>query len=147
MPINYPYLPAGKTLEYVPATNPFMLAASEILKTRSCIKQPTGAVVVKNSQIIGRGSNAGILVTSCPRIEQGYQTGQGWHLCQEICRQEGHAEIMAIKDALTHGHNPQGADLYLEGHWWCCQNCWDFMLQNGIQHVYLRSDSYQLYKR
>ncbi|MFA5828628.1 MAG: deaminase [Candidatus Shapirobacteria bacterium] len=147
MAISYPYLPPGRLIEYVPANHPFMLAATAQKNSKSCVKQPTGAIVVKDEQIIGRGSNAGISVKVCPRVQQHYPTGQGYHLCREICHQEGHAEVMAIQNALKTHHDPTGSDLYLDGHWWCCQNCWAHIIKHNILHVYLRDDSYQIYRR
>jgi deoxycytidylate deaminase len=66
--INYPYLPAGKEILYVGLDNGFMAAARDICKDSGCAKQPTGAVLVKDGQIIGRGSNAAKSVDVCPRL-------------------------------------------------------------------------------
>jgi hypothetical protein len=33
------------------------------------------------------------------------------------------------------------ADLYLWGHWWCCESCWTAILGAGINKVYLEEGS------
>lgn len=53
---------------------------------------------------------------SCPREVQGYPRGLGYHLCKEVCQQQGHAEEMAIKAAKAAGASLVGAVVYLEGH-------------------------------
>ena len=142
-----PYLPEGKDICYVQPTNRFIRKAGKILKNSGCVKQATAAVLVKDGKIIGRGANAGKKVKICPRVVQNYPTGQGYHLCKETCRQEGHAEVMAIKNALFQGYDTDGATLYLEGHWWVCKECWNFIILHGIKRVCLREDSMQIYKK
>ncbi len=39
----------------------------------------------------------------------------------------------------------KGADLYLDGHWWCCKVCWMFINAFYIKDVYLRDDSFEKY--
>lgn len=141
--IKYPYLPEGRTIFYVGADNRYMQAAKELWDIGGCAKQPTAAVVVKNGQIIGRGTNAGIRTLECARW--GSPTGTNYGPCKDVCHQEGHAEAMAIKDAIKTGFNPQGADLYLYGHWWCCQGCWEAMISAGIKDVYLLEGSENLF--
>jgi deoxycytidylate deaminase len=141
--IKYPFLPAGRTILYVGLDDPFMRVAKELWAVGGCVKQPTAAVVVKNGKIIGQGTNAGIRVLECPRW--GSPTGTNYGPCKDICKQEGHAEAMAVKNALKKDHDIQGADLYLYGHWWCCQNCWETMIRAGIKDVYLFTNSWNLF--
>lgn len=54
----------------------------------------------------------------CPRA--GMATGEGYHLCHEICRQTGHAEINALKAAAG---KASGATIYIEGHTYACAAC------------------------
>lgn len=141
--ITYPYLPEGRIIFYVGADNNYMQAAKKLWDIGGCAKQPTAAVVVKDNQIIGRGTNAGIRTLECARW--GSPTGTNYGPCKDVCHQEGHAEAMAIKDAKKNGFNPQGADLYLYGHWWCCQGCWEAMISAGIKDVYLLEGSENLF--
>ncbi len=141
--IKYPHIPSGRKIKYVSLSNEFMARAREICLSSGCIKQPTGAVVVKEGIIIGTGSNAGIKNEFCPRW--GSLTGQNYGPCKDVCFQEGHAEIMAIADAEKNGYNIEGADIYLYGHWWCCENCWNAMTGAGIKDVYLLEKSWVLF--
>lgn len=138
----YPYLPPGREIKFAAEDNPFMYRAKMISQKSGCAKQPTGAVVVKNGKIIGKGTNAGQKVDSCPRVKKRSKTGQDYYLCKEVCYQEGHAEVMAARDAKQKGLNTNGADLYLYGHWWCCKDCWDEMIKAKIKDVYLVADAY-----
>jgi deoxycytidylate deaminase len=141
--IIYPYLPENREIRYVSEGDLFMQAAKMLWKESSCVKHPTAAVVVKEGRIIGIGSNAGIKVDVCARW--GSPTGTNYGPCREVCRQEGHSEVTSVKNAITSGNDPQGADVYLYGHWWCCKNCWDTMIEAGINNVYLLEQSWELF--
>lgn len=135
----YPYLhPQGKIF-YVTKDNPFLLEAKKLALANGCVKQPTGAVIVVDGQIVASGTNAGLKVDVCPRVVNKCATGTGYHFCKEVCKQEGHAEEMAAKDFLKKGLKGQPAKLYLWGHWWCCQNCWENMMNAQITTVYLQA--------
>ena len=144
----YPYLPKDKSFSFVPKTHPMMAAAEEAAYQHSgCSWWQTGAVVVKNNTILGRGANTGQWQPLCPRYEKGCKTGEGYELCKTICKQTGHAEIIAIQDALKKNHTIKNAQLYLFGHWWCCENCWTTILEHNIQTVYLVENAHQLFTR
>lgn len=147
MKISYPYIAPGKEIKYVGINNKWMKEAKKMAEKSGCTKQATGAVVVKNHQIIGRGTNAGKKVKICPRVEKNYPTGEGYHLCKKICHQIGHSEVTSTLDAEKNSYGTKGADLYLYGHWWCCQPCWDKMIKAGIKDVYLLKDSEKLFKK
>lgn len=138
--IPYPYLPESREIKLVSEDNQFMIQAIEMWKQSGCTDHPTGAVVVLNNKVIGRGTNAGKKVDVCPRKD--FPTGVGYNLCKEVCLQIGHSEAAAIKDAIKNGYDPEGADLYLYGHWWCCKNCWDIMEEAKIRNVYLADNAY-----
>ena len=145
--IIYPYLPPGRIIRFVSEDNSFMTEAKKVSEEMGCLKQPTGAVIVKNGMIIGRGSNSGKKVDYCPRIQKGSKTGEDYYLCKKFCLQNGHAEVMAIKDAQSKRKNTGGGDLYLYGHWWCCKDCWDKMIEAEIKNVYLVEDADKKFKR
>lgn len=147
--IKYPYLPEGRTILYVPDTNKFMARARDLAKKyRSNLVQPGGAVVVKNSEIIGEGSigNNPAHLLGCVRIKMNMPTGQGYDLC-EGCNPKFHSEPSAIRDAKEKGNDTQDADLYLWGHWWCCEPCWNAMIAAGIKNVYLLENSGVLFNK
>lgn len=154
--IAYPYLPDGREIKYVGPDNEFMQAAMKAREELSTDKKhPTGAVVVKNNTIIGRGANRSLVSFSkilvnthhkwCLRKVFGMPTGKGYWLCPGCVQPSRHAEKSAIMDATHNGHKVDGADLYLHGHWWCCKPCWDTMLKAGIKNIYLLDDSWNLF--
>ena len=137
-PRPYPFMHPKGTIFYVSKTNHFMQVAKQLAEDSGCVKQATGAVIVLNGQIVASGSNAGLKVSVCPRIIEKCATGTGYHFCKEICKQLGHAEVMAVADFKKQGLVGETAELYLWGHWWCCEACWNEMIDAGITTVYLQ---------
>ena len=134
-----PYLPNGRKILYVSADNQFMQAAQLAAETMSLdVAHKTGAVVVRNDEILGRGANGSHFHTfpGCVRKFLKAKTGTLYWACPG-CSPKHHAEPSSLRDALRNGHNLEGADLYLWGHWWCCQGCWQRMIKAGIKNVYL----------
>lgn len=147
MAIQYPYLPDWKVISYVPADHSFMRAAEEYARIHSLDREhPTGAVLVKGGTIIGHGANGSSYHKKhgCERKRQGIPTGERYDLC-EGCHPKNHSEPKAIADALSHGEDTHGADLYLYGHWWCCKPCWNAMIDAGVRDVYLLEGSEKLF--
>lgn len=147
--IQYPYIPTTRTILYVPEDNPYMRAAKEIARTQSLDKvMPNGTVIVKNNEIIGCGANGSTYheTNGCERVRQGIPTGQKYELC-EGCHPKNHGEPKALADAVGKGADTFGADLYLWGHWWCCEPCWNAMIKAEIRNVYLLENSQILFNR
>lgn len=147
--IKYPYLPLGRIIQYVPTLNEYMSAAQDVAREfRGELQQPNGVVVVKEGVIIGRGS-IGMnyhFENGCERIKHNMPTGVGYDLCPG-CSYENHGEANAIKDVAAHGKDAHDADLYLWGHWWCCEPCWKKMIDAGISNVYLLEGSEELFNK
>jgi deoxycytidylate deaminase len=149
---KYPYMPKNGEIVYVSADNPFMLAAKAYAGEHSLDStMPTGSVIVRDGEIIGRGANGSDYhkTHECQRVKQHIPTGQGYELC-EGCHPKNHSEPRAVADALQ--NFPENADLsdaelYLWGHWWCCQPCWDSMINSGIKRVYLQENSQILFNK
>lgn len=142
---NLPFLPAGKVINYVRADNEFMAAAQKVAETASLDKKhPIGAVLVKDGIIIGQGANGARFhkFLGCVRKLFKVPTGKGYWLCPG-CQPRHHAEPSALKNAYQQGHQVAGADLYLWGHWWCCESCWQKMIKADIKKVYLVEDAQQ----
>ena len=134
-----PYLPKGRIIQFVPPEHKYMLLAKDTaLSGTSDHGHPTGAVIVKNGEVIGKGANysAHHAKQGCERKKLRCPTGEGYELC-EGCSPKYHAEPSAIRNAREQGYDPSGTDLYLYGHWWCCQDCWNAMTEAGIENVYL----------
>ncbi len=147
--IQYPYLPEDRTILYVPESNPFMAAAKEFARENNTVKHVGAAVIVKDGAIIARGSiGAGIhgKQGGCIREKMNVPTGTQYDLCQG-CGHEYHSEASAIHDAKMGGENTRDADLYLWGHWWCCEPCWKSMIDAGIKNVYLLESSEKLFNK
>lgn len=147
--IDYPYMPAGQIIDYVGMDNPFMQAAKEYAREFSLDKaMPNASVIVKDGKVIGRGANGSNYhdTHECERVKQNIPTGQGYELC-EGCHPKNHSEPKAIADARTQGHDPKGADLYLWGHWWCCEPCWKAMIDAGLRNIYLLEGSEKLFNK
>lgn len=148
---QYPYLPEGRSIEYVSDDNAYMIRAREVAIEQSLDKAlKTGAVVVSGEVIIGEGANGSTYheTNECERVKQNIPTGQGYELC-EGCHPKNHAEASAIEDAKAKGHEAdlEGSSLYLWGHWWCCEPCWNAMEAAGIARVYLLEKSETLFNR
>ncbi len=147
--ITYPYLPSGRTILYVPESDAFIQEARAYAKEHSLDDTvQTGSVIVKDGEIIGRGANGTDYhkTHECERVKRGIPTGQHYELC-EGCHPNNHSEPRAIADALKNGHKTLGTDLYLWGHWWCCEPCWNAIIKAGIENVYLLKDSEKLFNK
>jgi deoxycytidylate deaminase len=155
--IVYPFLPKGRTIKYVPADNLFMRAAEEMRNTVSTdLYFPTGAVVVKDGVIVGKGANQSLLRTqwllrahqqwACIRRLFSVPSGKKYWMCPGCAPSSQHAETRACVDAAKHTKT-QDADLYLFGHWWCCEPCWNSIIQAGIKDVYLLEGSERLFDK
>lgn len=145
--INYPYLPEGREYLYVEADNPFMLKAKEVAQSESLdFVMPTASVIVKNGEIVSTGANGSDYHkhNECERVKQNIPTGTGYELC-EGCHPKNHSEQRAIKN--TNDVDLNNADLYLWGHWWCCESCWGHMQKAGIKNVYLLENSEVLFNK
>ena len=148
--IKYPYLPAGRTILYVGADNKYMSQAKEAAKLSNDQQQPTGAVVVSEGKIISSASNKNPLNNPflinlhkkyCIRHILKIPSGEKYWLCPGCASKESHAESRLAKELLLHGFPKKPMDLYLWGHWWCCDVCWNNMLKLPINNVYLLKDS------
>jgi len=156
---NYPYLPEGREILYVPITDKFMALAKETALTKSTDSvQPTGSVVVKDGQVIGYATNRSPLGHIkflynlhkkgwCLRRLLKIKSGTKYWLCVGCAKHRDHSEQSAVRDAQKNDHDTNGADLYLWGHWWCCKSCWDKIISGGIRNVYLLDTSEQDFKR
>lgn len=138
-----PYVPLGWEVFCVPEENKFMQAAknaAHIFSTDS--GHPTGSVVVKDGIIVGRGGNRSLFHKYFGCVRKGLRkivsipSGKRYWTCYG-CSPKFHAEQSAIRDAKKKGHSLGGADLYLWGHWWCCESCWEKIINAKIERVFL----------
>lgn len=150
--IEYPYMPEEGKIVYVPADHELMLLAREYARRESFDKNmPNCSVVVRDDEILGIAANGSNYhdLHGCERKRLGSPTGQDYDKC-EGCNPKNHGEPKAIEDALAYmaeGESLEGAEIYLWGHWWCCEPCWDSMLGAGITTVNLVEGSEVLFNR
>lgn len=155
--MEYPYLPNGREIKYVSIENIFMAEALKVRDFDSTdINHPTGAVVVKDNKIVGRGSNLSRISSKfllklhekglCVRRILKVRSGEKYWLCPGCALPENHAEYRAVCNAELNKKEINGADLYLYGHWWCCKSCWDKMIDVGIRDVYLVEGATGMFK-
>lgn len=96
-----------------------------------CAKQTvTATIVTKDGQRFVGTNYCNNAQQTCPRA--GMPTGAGYELCRNICQQEAHAEIVALRAA---GLNTQGATLYIEGHSYACEPCKAAAREAGITDI------------
>jgi len=141
--IVYPYIPEGRTIEYVAADNFFINLAKKFARLASLDEvHPTGTVIARGPTVMGFGANGSGYHkhNECERKKRKIPTGQGYELC-EGCHPKNHSEQRALEDAVRKGGITDGSDLYLWGHWWCCNWCWDAINKAKIGRVYLLEGS------
>lgn len=150
--IEYPYMSEQGKIIYVPADHELMQLAKEFARRESLDQyMPNCSVVVKNGEILGMAANGSNYheLNGCERKRLGSKTGEDYDKC-DGCSPKNHGEPKAIADALAHapeGTSLEGAEIYLWGHWWCCEPCWESMLEQGIDTVYLIENSQTLFNR
>lgn len=98
-----------------------------------CAKQHVQATVVTRDGHRYVGTNACLNPQrQCPRDAAGFETGQGYHLCREVCEQVGHAETVALRAA---GGHARGAVLEVRGHTYACKECLAAAKAAGVLEV------------
>ena len=96
-----------------------------------CAKQVVTATIVTPSGKRYIGNNYCLKPqTECPRKDM--PSGQGYHLCKEVCFQPRHAEANAL---LAAGEEARGAYLFLEGHTYACDSCQRLALDAGVRSI------------
>lgn len=80
----------------------------------------------------------------CPRLP-----GEGYAKCGEICRQVGHAEIVAMEKARAAGGDLTDATAIVKGHYRVCKECAQALRDAGVSRIIVqvkddngRHDSY-----
>ena len=141
--------PQGCSISYVSSDDVYILEARAYAYENSLDKvMPNASVLVLDGSIIGRGANGSDYhdLHGCDRVKQNIPTGEGYDLC-EGCHPKNHGEPKAIADAKNNGHDVSGGEIYLWGHWWCCEDCWNVMISNGVHKVYLLDGSEILFNK
>jgi len=119
----------------------FMDFARHAAKRSDCIRSQVGAIIVnKRNKVRGTGYNntpAGVESClsrkQCYRIEHNIPSGTCYETCRSI-----HAEQNAIIQAGE--DNCVGSSLYVFGHTQVCILCKRFIINVGIERIYLKKD-------
>lgn len=123
-------------------TNRHMAMAKDFALANSLdARQKVACVIVTwLGDVLGIGANGSPhhAEHGCARVALGCKSGEGYDLC-EGCHPKNHAEPSAIRDVLARGNKNQliGSELYMWGHYWCCNACWDAIETVGIARVWL----------
>ena len=119
----------------------FMDFARQAAKRSDCIRSQVGAVIVnKRNKVKGTGyNNTPVGVESCLsrkkcyRVEHNIASGTRYETCRSI-----HAEQNAIIQAGE--DNCVGSSLYVFGHAQVCILCKRFIINAGVERIYLQKD-------
>jgi len=95
----------------------------------TCAKKIVTCTIVTRSGLVFSGSNAcNAPQATCPR-----QPDEGYEKCKTICKQDGHAEEMALKAAGD--HDLSGAIAYMAGTTHYCENCQKQLFDAGVTYL------------
>jgi len=110
--------------------------------SRPCLKQSVIALIISkdNKEVFG-SNHINAEISTCPRVEKGCKTGEGYEMCKNICQQNFHAEVDAIQNAKKENVELKNATLYLYNHSYCCVNCIDNMKFAGISKCIVLGDN------
>lgn len=100
-----------------------------------CNKREVVATIVTpgGQRFVGRNDVEARQAT-CPRA--GMATGEGYELCRDVCRQTGHAEVMAVRALQAETPlAPIGSVCYIEGHSYACDDCLRALAMAGVRAV------------
>lgn len=102
-----------------------------------CKKQTVKAIIESRcgKRVIGSNSIKN-KIDICPREAAGFKTGEGYHLCKQVCNQNEHAEVDAMNKAEKLGVDLNGAKITITGHTYFCDNCISKMSNRGINSAY-----------
>ncbi len=96
----------------------------------TCAKKIVTCFLVAPNGVVYAGRNdCAAPQETCPRT-----FGEGYEKCKSICKQEGHAEEMALKRA---GVNAKGCRAYIQGIGHYCKECQIMLFRKGITSLQL----------
>ena len=136
-----------------PNWDEYFMQLAKFASTRAtCFSPAKGAVIVLDKNVISTGYNgapAGMQNCKydrkeCRRRTQGFNSGEGLHLCRGT-----HAEANAIVQAAKLGHSVKGATMYCSHQ--PCNDCAKLIINAGIVKVvfleeYPESESLEWFK-
>ena len=111
----------------------FMLMAKQAAVRSTCLSRPTGAVIVKDRQLIATGYNGALPGQAhCTELNECLSRTQDVEAKYQLCR-SAHAEANAIALAAAHGISVKGATVY------CtlqpCLTCTKLLTMAGVARI------------
>lgn len=104
----------------------------------TCAKQVVKAKLVTSCGLEFIGTNhCDNPQETCPRDAAGYASGEGYHMCANICGQKYHAEEDAILKAQGLA---RGSIIYLSGHTYACNPCKELADKFGVLDIVIEGD-------
>ena len=99
----------------------------------TCVKRDVRCIIQTIDGDIYEGRN------SCdnPQYECPREFGEDYTKCKTICKQEGHAEEIALKNAMKDHPDLTGATAYIEGIDHYCKNCQHKLFNAGVESLRL----------
>ena len=98
----------------------FLQTLSKYLNNGKCAKRVVVAILVKGTRYWVGSNWCKSPQETCPRELHHLSSGIGYNLCKDVCQQSSHAEVDVLTKA---GDDARGADLYLLGHTYLCDDC------------------------
>lgn len=107
------------------------LARLKVAKAGPCTRKVvTATLIAENGERFVGTNCCSAPATPCPRAD--LPTGVGYETCIAVCRQVGHAEIVALDLA---GDLARGGVLYVEGHGYACDACKAAAAACGVRDI------------
>lgn len=134
----------------------YLNIAIEVASRGTCLRRNSGAVIVKNDQIISTGYTGSarglpncIEVGYCIRNQLGYKPGEGYDVCHSVHAEEN-AIIQAPRDLMIGSKlflstvTYDTKQIYVDS--FCCNRCKRMVINAGIVGVYInRLDTFDYY--
>lgn len=133
----------NETMKPIEWNNYFLEIAKTVSKRSNCLRAQVGAVIVgtdKKIKATGYNGTPSKVVSCmelgcCYRIKNNIPSGTRYETCRSI-----HAEQNAIIQA---GQDRcMGSSMYIYGHNFICILCKRFIVQAGIETIYLKKDDF-----
>lgn len=114
----------------------------------NCVKQTVLArLICKDGRTVHGGNFMNAPVDICPRDTLGMKSGEGYHLCYEVCVQTHHAETDALNKAEELGYDVTDGVMIVIGHTYCCSNCLKTMEDAGLKRCVIIDEDDEVVKR
>jgi len=140
------YFPKGANVFVVDINNKFMTEAKEIARLSNERQQPVGSVLVCDGEIVEITHNRSPLANDflvklhqkfCVRHFLGVPTGVHYWMCPGCASKKSHAEYQASKQFLKKNIKNKPVDVYMWGHWACCDVCCEAMSEIPVDNFYV----------